>query len=1165
MGEFMAVRFITGRAGSGKSSYCISSLRQQLAAEPCQNSRLILLVPEQASLQSERYLIGIDLVAGSTRGEVLSFSRFAQRILQSSPTPWSQVLTPVGRVMVLQKLLGDLGNKLKYFSSHRLLPGLYQQLAGQINELVLSDIKPQELSLSEDHEVDTESLQSKLHDLRLIYAQYLSFLDEGFVDPVMCLDHARQQLSAANWLASARVWVDGFASFSNQETNFLVSLAERVERMEIALLLDPQADGFGNDQPPDPFSLFAPIENTYHLLRGKLRCKPIEIEPDLHLPDQETPERFSSTFELGHLERNIFGKVDKWDQLPKHIELFQARNLREEMDGITQRICELVSRRDDPLRYRDIAIITRQLDEHQGMIRVALQQHNIPYFIDRRPPLSEHPVYPFLLALLRIRRESFSVESVRPLLKSELLGLPQDDLDRLENYILGHGLKGLRNWTTGDWSRDPLHRSPFDEPNDNPRKVVLLTAINNTRRSIIEKLQGWIGDPKPAAGASGRIWAGRLFQVLEVAGVPERIEQWAHDAEVDGLTVEAAQHRAAWSSVVQMFDEFVSTLGDATLNLVEFGDSFEAGLSQMDTGLVPAAVDQIVVGSIERSRHPFIRAAFVMGMNDGIFPLTRQEQQLLNDDDRLLLRDNGLEVDPPRSLRLGEERLLAYIALTRARDHLFISYRSADQRGRSLEPSPYLEELNNIFSELKPRKLNEHSLQEQIRRLNTPRQLIGALASHLREQSGRSGRSADDRAAWNALYEHARQREDLKGDLRLALSGLIRSNEALLHPGLIKTLYQSTLKTSTSTLEQYAECPFKYFSASMLRLEERPSGEWNALQLGSLYHEILDRFTRRLIESILHLGQLSDEDIDREVRKCVSGFTSSLEESSGLFSGAQAYLWERLFHELTAALRAHRTFLAAGQCRTLESEFCFGLKPDGSVPAIELNTPKGRRVLLRGKIDRLDATDYSTDLLGFVYDYKRSRKKLLSLSNVYNGLDLQLMVYLLCLEAAGTEVNNRKVVPGGAFYLPLIPNYEDVDHPDNFSDKLTLKAYRPRGVFKEDLIARLDSDLQPGETSAVLAAALTAKGKANRKTGNDAVSEEEFNALLKHTRQNIEELCDNILDGKISVKPYRQGKQMPCTWCEYRSFCRFEYQGFNVKKLDTLSRAAVLKKVAEND
>ncbi len=1126
----MAVTFILGRAGSGKTRYCVDALGRALAQDPRHGPRLILLVPEQASLQTERTLLSRPELHGLQRGEVLSFRRFAQRLLQTQPVQSGRLLTRVGRAMLLQQIAAAHRDQLQYFKTERFLPGLYQQLSDQIEEFVCSGVRPDALQL-DPAPAEHQALALKLADLQLLYRHYLERLDQGFVDPVRALDQARACLPQVCWLDGARVWVDGFASFTGQEARFLTDLALRVADVEITLLLDATATAA-----PDPHGLFSTIERTYQRLQQRFRSAGIPLTPPVTLTravaasDGRPPD-------LDHLEAHLFERPAPSGPPGTHITLHQAVDPRAELRTVAAHIIHLTRRSDQPLRYRDIAVITRQVDDLHDLIAATLREHDIPYFVDRKPPLREHAIGNLLSTLLDAAAEQFSLDTVRRLLKSDLLGMATRHTDRLENYILAHGISGLQRWIQGPWQHDPFFGSPLDEP---PDPAALLTRINEHRLVLLQRLDPWIAEPhlKPDHLAPGLDWARRLYQTLERLDVWGQLDTWAEQAAQAGRTAEAEHHRQAWLSVVQLFDDFEASLGDSTMTLTDFRAAFEAGLAQLDTGLVPPAIDQLLVASIERSRHPDIRVAFVIGMNDGWFPRARREPQLLNDEDREVLEGLDLELQPPRRAHLAQEQLLCYIACTRPRDHLVISYCRSGLDGAPLEPSPYIADLQALFPTLTV-EVHDNSPAARIAEVHTAQQLARLLAMTLR--------TAADRSIWNTLYDRARREPALSDTLQRALRSLSDRNHATLPPGTLMPADGQPLCTSVTALETHAHCPFKYFAERQLRLQDRPTAEPDALLRGSLAHAVLDDLTRTLIAAGQRIGDLTDPAIDAAIERSMG----RLQQRAGLRPLIQSYLWQRLGSELQTALRAQRTFQAAGRARTLASELAFGLAagtPDDTAPAIDWITPKTRRVRLRGRIDRVDRIDMDTGPGVLVYDYKLTTAKALPLGEVYHGLLLQLPVYLEV--AAALQVTAGRPTPAGAFFFPLVPDYERIDHPRKIPAAST-KPFRPRGIFATEALPALDADLTEGY-STVVSAFMTKRGEVSRPK-SDAVPQHDLQRLLSFVKRSVLAICDRIADGTIEVRPYRLGNDMPCSFCRHRPVCRFEFPETPIRQLPRVS------------
>ncbi|MCB9851260.1 MAG: PD-(D/E)XK nuclease family protein [Phycisphaerales bacterium] len=1153
----MSVRFVIGRAGTGKTHHCLAAIREQLAADPVADSRLVLLVPEQASLQMERALLS-DSLRAVARAEVLSFRRLALRILQSSHLAQRQVLSAAARSMVLRTLIAKLGSRLKYYRRVERMPGFLDRLGRTVSELIEEGIAPDALDLNLPG--DSAAQRAKFADIREIYNAYLRYLGDTRLDASQYLKLAGEHLPRCRSFDGAHFWVDGFAGFTGLEMTLLRDLAQRAERVEVSLLVDPAgfmaADREGD---VDPTDLFARTLRTYLSLRDALIHTGCVIDEPLVL--KPPAPRWPQGGNLAQLENGLaFLPADESESAdaPRDVAVVEAPDRRTEVGFAVSQVCALVWREVEPLRYRDIALICRDLEPYHDLLSAALRERGIPFFIDRRRSVAHHPLVEFLRNAVSVAATGAGVEPMRLLLKTNLLGLDADAADALENYVLAHGIAGAPLWTESDWrfTRDAGRSKASAD-----RAARRLAEVNRARRRVVAVL----GDLLAAQDSTrtGAEWADVLRQLLDRADVDTHVETWSAEAAADGEVERAAEHRQVLDVVHELLDDLADALGDESLNVVDAAQIIEAGLSELTLGLIPPTVDQVLVGSIERSRHPDIKVAIVLGFNDGVFPSLASEDVVLNDEDRTRLADAGVYVRVTRKQRVLDERMLAYVALTRASSKLLLTYAAADDDGRALRPSPYLGDVQRALPSVAARRLGDPAQAGSTAQIWTARDLAAAMTLEFGKRIAAEPVGDERQVRWNDLYMIARGAESTRVILRDALASLTFRNEAQITPASVEAMITAPYTASVSELESFAACPFQRFARWGLKLRLRKEADLQPVDVGTVHHAILEAYLNECLERGERFADVNDADVLPRLERCAESIGVTLGREGELSSARDAYLLARSARDLDPIVQQQRRIAGGGAFRPRAAERRYGFDDEASLPALEIDTPMGRRVRIRGAIDRIDLAEVGDECLGVVVDYKRTRDKRLDLSRVFHGLSLQLLGYLLVLADQGATLAGRPIVPAGAFYVSLLRKYRAVDHPDDAGDDDDeVVGAVPRGLLDASRLAELDSDAPESGWSKLYKVYRKRDGSLGYADAGDAATAADFRALLDHTRQRLGELADRVLDGDVAVSPYRIQGFSPCQWCDMRAVCRFEFGDPGMRHLEALKRSQVFKRLA---
>ncbi len=1135
----MSVRFIIGRAGSGKTWRCLEAIRARLREDAARGPRLLLLVPEQASFQMERALIETPDLAGFTRCEVLSFQRLAYRIFAESgidPRAADQTIGLLGRLMVVRRLIRNEKSNLTILARVADKPGLVRQIANTIEELIHEAVDPPALvELAERIGESNPLAAAWVGDLTRLYQAYVDHLIDDRLDPAQYLQLATDRLDQCSWLSDAEVWVDGFAGFTRQEYHLLTELARRARSMEVTLLLDPTAAAVKAETIPWlSYSLFARTERTLVRLGHDLKAAGVDVLEPILLKNP-TPPRFQAPA-LVALENNLF-RTRTAESGPISRETIRALDFpdrRTEVAAAVAEIERLTRRVDPPMRYRDIAVIVRDLAEYHDLIAAALRGKGIPCFLDRREPTTHHPLVELVRSLLTLAADDCRAEAVRLSLKTGLLNLNVREADLLENYVLACGIVGRAAWKE-EWTSARYFPDKARDEEQQGYQQKVLREVNRIRRRWLAQVESWLDWAAAHPEAAGSEWAEVFYACLEQIRTGEQLAQWAEHDEGDGRGHEADMHRQIWLDFVELLDEFVKALGTEPLSINEFRETLEAALAEFNLGLAPPTLDQVLVGSIERSRHPPVRAVLLLGFDERHFPLHTAEDPLLGDVERELLAKAGREIGPARRQQLLNERMLAYIALTRASERVWISWPRADGQGKPLRPSPYLQDVLRALPNLTVEKIADPWAERSLDWIARINELGGRLAAEFRRRGEREqDTEPGKRALFNAVYERIRTEPSWGHTLRRCFGGLAYRNEARLDAGIIGRAVRSPLGTSVSRLERFAACPFAHFAEYLLKLKPRVEPSLEPIDLGKICHAVLEKFVDTLARERRSLAELGEDEINERVDQISGEMLPELAGDMLLTEARNAYLYDWSRFHLHRSLRRQREAAGLGRYRPMRVELPFGMSAGAA--AVTLTTPKGRRVLLRGVIDRVDVAELADELLGVVIDYKLARERKMDWTKAYHGLSVQLVAYLLALQQVGQSLTGRPIRPVAALFLPLIEPFATVPHPSE-----TKTPTKWRGVIDVSKVDTLDGTVSgPGTASAFISAAITQKG--GNAANSDLLNNDEFAVLLRHVGRRMGELTDAVLDGDISVRPYRLNRAMPCGFCALRAVCRYEIE-----------------------
>lgn len=1129
----MGVRFVLGRAGAGKTHYCVNALLSALEW-PEDTGRLILLVPEQASLQMERLLAGRCSRGGYVRAHVLSFSRLVQCI-------WSELGQPTGllssgaRPMALRAVLGRPEVKLRCYRRAAQTAGFFTQLSRVIEELLLEDISWQQVQQAgaklEDEDAEAGA---KVGEIATIYRVYCESFCRQRLDPALPLAQVRSRLAEAGWLAGARIWVDGFSSFTGQELATLVALARLAAEMTITLLLDPAAPAvrFPN-HPPDPLDVFYVAQRTYQALVHRLSAAGIPIEPPIILHPDPLP-RFAASGQLARLEAGLAALSSAAEtpsasqasagqililECPSH-----EAELRQAAHFIRRKIAESSGR----LRFRDFALITRDLESFAPLVAEIFDEYEIPCFLDRRRPMRSHPLSRLIDALFEVVSSDFSTGATARLLRTGLLPLTRHQCELLENLVIGHGVHGFSAWCQSGW----------DFSADELRGVGRLSPkVEKARLLLADALRPLVGLAGAVAPPTGACWAETLYRVLRNLRVERRVEKWIRIARCRRDWERAEIHRLGWQALCEVLNDLHELLHDTPLTVHAAATVLDDSLSQRTLGLAPPTLDQVLVSSIERSRHPDIQYAWVFAFNAGLFPPAPPHDILLTTRERQSLVAAGLPQLSSRQDLAWHERFLAYVALTRASAGLVISYAAVGLDGSPLLPSPLLDEVRRAVPEVVPARPDPWA----------PVVCVREFARDFLQANSKAPETFATR--FLPLYECIRS-DPQAGVL---LDHLLRGRRYRSGPEKV-TNYRRPARPellwsgTPSELEIWLDCSWKHFAAKGLKLSAERRPRPHSWSLGTYAHELLARTTFRAAQYPGGVRALSDDQwkelTTQVLKECEQGLPADLRqrrpdlalliELLGNFVRelvlAQAYRWRRGCFEPISCEQPFGLIAARPGAPHAEAPAAW--------PSLLLTDKQGNRFVLCGKIDRIDRAQIGDQSWLVVYDYKTTLPG--PLPRYLTGAWFQVLLYVLALQASN-EVAEKATI-GGGFLIPLYPNYRALASSyvcEASPEEQQMYLYRPRGVFLPQIARELDQELGT-RPSPVAYVRLRADGQFNRANSRDALDPELLARYLELARATAVLAAAGIAEGTIEAAPLVENHRLACRRCDFGPVCRFD-------------------------
>lgn len=1139
----MSLRFCFGPSGSGKSHRIYEEIMQRAAEEPGRN--FLIIVPDQFTMQTQKDLVMRSDRDGILNIDVLSFGRLSHRILEEVGTKEMPVLDDTGKSLVLQKVAADLKEQLPAMGSLLHKQGYIHEVKSAISEFMQYGISTQDMDKLITSAQKRGALAMKLKDLKTLYRGFQDYIRDHFITTEETLDVLRRSLSKSKILKGSVVVFDGFTGFTPIQNRLIQELMRVCAETIVTVTIGVGEDPYKMDGEQKLFHLSKKTVADLEKLAAEA-----EVERGEDLFVKGGPNRFAKAPALHYLEQNLFRyQYEPYAGEQQEIHMFEALSPREEVHQTALYIRHLI--REQGMTYRDIAVVIGDLEGYASYVETEFGQLEIPCFLDRTRGIVLNPMIEYIKSALQLYIKDFSYDTVFHFLRSGMADISREEIDELENYVIRTGVRGYRTYSRLFTRRTEELQGNAEGSEQAEEKT--MERLNRIRQQFMDAVEILHMGSQEKAGD----YVSHLYDFLEQNQVQQKLLNYQQQFEKEGDLSRAREYAQIYRLVMDLLDQVYELLGEEEISRQEFADILEAGFGEITVGTIPQNVDRIVVGDMERTRLKQVKVLFFLGVNDGNIPKNASKGGIISDMDREFLIESGTEMAPSPRQQMYIQRLYLYLNMTKPSEQLYLSYAKVNSEGKGIRPSYLIDTVRKLFPAMSVEYPQNRSRLEQI---EGRQEGARYLAEELREYV-EGTLPEEERQDFYLMYRA--YEADAAGRDLLTRAAFRRYRESGLSRIVARALYGQQLENSVSRLETYAACACRHFLQYGLSLQEREEFGFEASDMGTVYHAVLENFAGKLAESNLTWWDFTEDFAAKAVKESVEAYAATYGETVLYSSARNEYAITRMSRILTRTVLTLQKHLKQGSFQPDDYELSFRFAED--LDSIHVDLSEDEKMHLQGRIDRIDVSEDAEHVYVKVIDYKSGNRKF-DLAALYYGLQLQLVVYMnAAMEMESRKHPDKEIVPAALLYYHIDdPTIETpVELTDEQINEQILAKLRMNGVVNSDpeVVERLDRYMQ--DKSVVIPVEKKKDGSFSARSG--VLSREEMQLISSYVDAKIRSIGREILDGKIAANPYEKGNEEACTYCAYKKVCGFDgsIPGYEKRQLEDLDKQALMQRMQE--
>lgn len=1070
------LNFIIGRAGTGKTYMTRKIVLEKLRLN---ETKLLLLVPEQISFENEKLILNLVGAKSSRFINVVSFTSLTTMVSRLTGGFAGKRLDDSARSMIMSLAIEKVKPNLNIYKRHSGKIEFVNLMIQTAKEFKACGISQDDI-LKTVPKIENPSLRYKLEETSMIINAYDTIVKQSYSDPLDDLTRLYNILLENDVFSGYTVFVDSFVSFTNQQLKVLECILKQATDTYVSLCAD------STDWNETDIDIFSESRHTASQLIKIAKNSKIKISKPLNMNDNY---RFSNR-ELKFVEAGIFRSNKKtYNEITDKICIFKAQNVYDEFDFVARHIKKLIY--EEKYNYRDIVVIARSTQQYEEVVDSVFSKCDIPFFMDRREPIDQKPLVSLILTIFDVIINKFRSDHIFKMLKTGLLSFSVEEISLLENYVL------LWNITGETWLSDfKLHPRGFVEKfSDEDSKTLIL--LNNIRDRVIAPLKKFTDGLQEK---NGKNISKMIYLLLEDLDVGTNITEYSKTLESIGEINLSQEQFRLWDTVMQVLDQIATVINDKKISLRRYKELLKVSVNSRDIAFIPQRLDEVKFGSADRIRPNHPKVVFIVGAAQGEFPAYPSDRGVFNDVQRKDLLSLGLKLHDSLERISIREQFTAYMSMTSASERLFVSWSVNSSSGTARHPSSIVRECMKILPKT---QILSSEREDQIDFLFSEKASFEQYAKHFKDRSKFT----------NTLKDYFSKNESYK--LKAQVFDMLSKpkNKNVLEKSSVQKLFNNEMCISASQVEKFYLCKFQYFCKYGVHAEKRKPAVFDALQFGNLVHFVLeDVFSKKCLKENI------ESEVSKSLNKYLNKKLGGIENKTSRFK----YLFSRL--ETSIKILVTYIFEKSLKSNFKPVDFELEFKEGSDIPPLKIDVPDGGTVKIEGKVDRIDVMREQGKVYLRIVDYKTGAKQF-NLSDVLYGINMQMLIYLVSIMKNGKR-KYGEIIPAGVLYMPTTLKVATIDRDVQIIDQIDKKRldsqFNMNGIILDD--PNVVSELGQNTKDKTL------------------VTLNEMGKILKKVESLVTEMSKSLQEGDMSISPL-SGNVNSCEYCDYSSVCGFENLG----------------------